>query len=477
VATLYKPNIVTYRLKDGSYRTPDGKRVTRDTPGAVRSVGKAKKWYGRYTDGAGKPCRVPLSESKETARRMLTKLAGDSQLAGVGIVDPYAEHRHRPLLEHVEDFGRYLAARGNTEKYCSRTVSHVRGVIEGCRFRYLHDLQPSAVVGFLADLRRPRKMPGLDPAREWYTAAEVAALVGVIPATIHVLLYAGKPLPGPAPQHRPGLPTLLHRDMVAGLLERRARGLGVSTSNDHLGSVKRFSRWLVKDGRAAVDPLAHLEKLNAETDVRHARRALRAEDFGSFVEATVGGKAFRGLKGTDRLVLYTLAANTGFRAKELGSLEPASFDFGARPPTVTVEAAFSKHRRRDVQPLRPDVAEVMRGYVAGRPPRARLWPGNWQKRAAEMVRIDLAAAGIPYEDVGGRLFDFHAMRGQFISLLAAQGVHPKVAQVLARHSTITLTMDYYTHLDVLDVAGALDKLPALPAAHGEKSARGEAQSA
>jgi integrase len=78
-----------------------------------------------------------------------------------------------------------------------------------------------------------------------------------------------------------------------------------------------------------------------------------------------------------------------------------------------------------------------------------------------MVRKDLAAAGIPYEE-GGRLFDFHATRGQFISLLAAGGVHPKVAQVLARHSKITLTMDYYTHLDVLDVAGALDKLPELP---------------
>jgi hypothetical protein len=35
----------------------------------------------------------------------------------------------------------------------------------------------------------------------------------------------------------------------------------------------------------------------------------------------------------------------------------------------------------------------------------------------------------------------------------------KVAQALARHSTITLTMDHYTHLDVLDVSGALDKLP------------------
>src|SRR5439155_21499853 len=88
--------------------------------------------------------------------------------------------------------------------------------------------------------------------------------------------------------------------------------------------------------------------------------------------------------------------------------------------------------------------------------------GKWHEKAAEMVRVDLDAAGIPYVDDAGRYFDFHALRGQFISMLAAAGVHPKVAQVLARHSTITLTMDYYTHLDVLDVAGALDKLPALP---------------
>jgi hypothetical protein len=53
------------------------------------------------------------------------------------------------------------------------------------------------------------------------------------------------------------------------------------------------------------------------------------------------------------------------------------------------------------------------------------------------------------------------VRGQFISLLAARGVHPKVAQVRARHGSITLTMDDYRYLDVLDIAGALDKLPEL----------------
>jgi hypothetical protein len=37
------------------------------------------------------------------------------------------------------------------------------------------------------------------------------------------------------------------------------------------------------------------------------------------LQATAGAKAFRGLAGADRLVIYMLAANTGFRANELGS--------------------------------------------------------------------------------------------------------------------------------------------------------------
>src|SRR3984957_11478267 len=78
------------------------------------------------------------------------------------------------------------------------------------------------------------------------------------------------------------------------------------------------------------------------------------------------------------------------------------------------------------------------------------------------LEVNLERAGIAYADLDGRVFDFHAIRHQFISNLAAAGVHPKVAQTLARHSTITLTMDRYTHLGLLDQTAALDKLPSLP---------------
>jgi integrase len=458
VASLFRQKIVQYTLPDGSYRTPDGRRVTKDTPGAIRTETRSKKWYGRYTDARGQQHRVPLSESKEVARRMLAKRAGDAQLAGAGLADPFAEHRDRPLIEHLADFGRYLAAKGNTPEHVQKTLGHARAVVTGCRFQVPGDLQPSAVVEFLADLRKPGVAPELEPGLEWFEAPEAATLLGVGLPSLRTRCRVG-PLEGPPPLRKRGRHLRLHRDTLAAMLRKKARGLGVRTSNDYLRAVKQFSKWLVKDGRAPVDPLAHLSRLNTKTDVRHRRRALPSGDFGAFCETVAGQGPFRKLAGADRVALYTLSLYTGLRASELASLTPASFDLDAEPPTVTVAAAFSKHRREDVQPLRRDTAEMMRGYLAGRPRHLPVWPGSWFEVGAEMLRRDLAAAGIPYRDEAGEVLDFHGLRHTFISALASSGVHPKVAQVLARHQSITLTMDYYTHLTRVDVARDLERLP------------------
>jgi len=42
---------------------------------------------------------------------------------------------------------------------------------------------------------------------------------------------------------------------------------------------------------------------------------------------------------------------------------------------------------------------------------------------------------------------------------ARAGTPPAVAMKLARHSTITLTMDYYTHILITDERAALRNLP------------------
>jgi excisionase family DNA binding protein len=459
MASLYRPKVATYRLKDGSYRTPDGKRVTRRTPGAVRVVKVSEKWYGRYTDGAGRPHRKPLAESKEIARRMLAKLAGDSQLAGVGIADPFADHRGRPLAEHLEDFRRFLAARDNCAEHVRRTAAQAAAVLDGCGFRFTDDIDAAAVAEFLAERRRRDGRPELPPGQKSFTCRELAALLGVRADSVNRAARRGRLRPDGNGRKR-----RFSRAEVEGFLARR-RGLGVETSNHYLTAAKQFTRWLAKHGRTASDPLAVLSRQNAEVDVRHERRALGPGDFAVLVAAARRGKPFRGISGNDRAVLYVLAGYTGLRCSELGSLTPASFDLDADPPTVTVGAAYSKHRRRDVQALRLDVAALVGAFAAGRPRAAPLWPGSWTTAAAEMIRQDLAAAGIPYADEAGRVYDFHALRHQFISDLARAGVAPRVAQELARHSTITLTMNVYSHIELHDQRAALEKLPRLPGAN------------
>lgn len=62
----------------------------------------------------------------------------------------------------------------------------------------------------------------------------------------------------------------------------------------------------------------------------------------------------------------------------------------------------------------------------------------------------------------GRYADFHATRHTFISNLSRSGARPKVAQSLARHSDINLTMGVYPHAELEDQNAAIAALPAPP---------------
>ena len=88
---------------------------------------------------------------------------------------------------------------------------------------------------------------------------------------------------------------------------------------------------------------------------------------------------------------------------------------------------------------------------------------------AGLVRIldrDLHQAGISKRDERGRTVDVHALRHTFGALLSKGGVAPRTAQAAMRHSSIELTMNVYTDPKLLDMAGAVESLPALPLGAG-----------
>jgi integrase len=331
---------------------------------------------------------------------------------------------------------------------------------EGMRLRLHRRFVCIRVQHFLAALRDRRPLPPLDPAITEYTKKVLAELLGIKPPALttlvsrHRLATTGK-----------GKARRYPKETAEALSALRTRGRSIKTSNLYLDSVKQFATWLVQDRRMAENPLTHLAGGNVKLDRRHDRRSIPLQDLRTVIRAaSQSDRSFRGLTGADRSVLYAVACASGFRAEELASLWPTAFDLDGDPPTVTLAAEHAKNGRTAVQPLQPDIVETLRGYLADRADDRPIWAGTWFTKAAEMLRIELDACGIPYAIDGpdGLLYaDFHSLRHSYIGLLDRSGATLKEAMQLARHSDPKLTMAVYGRAQLHDLGEAVRRLPPL----------------
>ncbi len=393
----------------------------------MASIYRRKKggcYYVTYRVPPGKRRTVRGSRDRAATEALARKLESDAMLRASGVIDPtaekLAENGSMPLEAHIRTFETAMRAKGNTEEHIRRTLSFIRGLAKACGFEQLIDLDAAKVSAHVGDLKR--------------------------------------------------------------------NGMGARSINARLTAFKSLTAWLMKTERLRTDPMKQVAKLNARTDRRRQRRPLADEEIARLIHAAENGPVVKGMAGPDRAMLYRVAVETGLRANELRSLTPGSFDLrDASTATVTVEAAYSKHRREDVLPLRLDLARAVAAYVADRPAREQLFAVP--EKSAQMLRTDLRRAKAWWiketqdrgerrarrrsylfatPDGSGRVVDFHALRHTFITRLARSGVVPAVAKSLARHSTITLTMDHYTHTFIEDERSALARLPELGTKAGAK---------
>ncbi|MBL7221287.1 MAG: site-specific integrase, partial [Phycisphaerae bacterium] len=210
--------------------------------------------------------------------------------------------------------------------------------------------------------------------------------------------------------------------------------------------------------------------------------ALTDDECRRLLTAAVAGQSPQNMKGDDRAMLYRAALETGLRAGELRTLTVGACHLQDNPPVLIVKAAYSKHRREDVQPIPLGLAEALSDHTAGREADELVFPGM-PNRTAHMLRRDLKAARdqwiddadterererrekdknfLQYRNSANMVADFHALRHTYITNLARIGVHPKTAMDLARHGNINLTMARYSHTLVSDRAGVLGALPSL----------------
>ncbi|TVQ30944.1 MAG: hypothetical protein EA376_11280, partial [Phycisphaeraceae bacterium] len=394
---------------------------------------EAARWQITFTGADGRTKRRAGFADKAATKDLARRLEDEARKRRAGLIDDaavkLAEHARRPIAEHVVDFRERLESKGNTNTHVARTIRALEDAIERCEWGTITDI---------------------DAAR---LAARLAAMDSLSPRT----------------------------------------------RNSRLQAVKSFTAWLVRERRLHADPLSSLRPVR-ETDGRViVRRALSAEEVDellSYVESsgdvvripkryTYKGKIRTGLRNIriqHRALLYRLMLGSGFRVSETASLRGGDFLLDAAPPVVRVRAGYTKNRRPVEQPIRRDLADALRPLIARTGREAVVWPklpGN----LAPVVKADLRAVRARWilqttdraerrrrresdflraVDAEGLRVDAHALRHTFCSTLARSNAPLRVAMELARHSDPKLTMKTYSHVRLIDSAGALEALGQSP---------------
>jgi len=189
----------------------------------------------------------------------------------------------------------------------------------------------------------------------------------------------------------------------------RERDLSARTLNAHLTAIKALAHWLADQGQCSKNPLASLRRFrfNEKADRRLIRRSLSDSELRSLIETARTSPAWRGMPGPDRAWLYALAAMTGYRREELGSLTIESFRLDQDPPAVMCEAGFTKNGKPAVQPIPDELANELRLWLASKAPGKPVF--SLPVNTGQMIKADLKRAGIKAGAAIGDV-DVHSLR-------------------------------------------------------------------
>ena len=453
-------------------------KLTTGRDGSERIVTESPTFLAKYRDGSGYVCEVSTGcRDEAAARSVLGELERRAELVKSGVItsteDAIADNQAVPLAQHFDAYENSLRAKEVGDTYRADSMRYLRRLADECGFTKLADLQREAL-------------------EDWLVEQAKAS--------------TGK------------------------------TGMSACSRNAHRNALVTFCNWCIENRRLVVNPLQRVPKANEKADPRRQRRALteaelsrllvvaRLRPLAEIGRETIktpnqdpatrqkGSRATWTLKplkfdelpaavelarerlkgnptflarqerlGIERALAYKVAVTTGLRRGELASLTVGQLEIDSDFPHVTLKAADEKNREGNSIPLRRDVADELREWVASlsgcgagsanvlafrRDAVAVKLPASTRllkipKAFCKILDRDLKAAGIPKRDDRGRTIDVHALRHTFGTMLSIAGVTPRVAQAAMRHSDISLTMNVYTDPRLLDVQGAVESLPSM----------------
>jgi integrase len=359
----------------------DGQRITR----------QSKVYYARYQDGNGvwqtastactdkQAAEAKLSEWRREAERIRAGLLTAAEAAAV-------EHQGTPLQDHFGAYLAHLEAAGCSAAHRANVQRQLERIAEECRFSRLNDLDRHTVERWLA--------------------------------------------------------------------QQTEAGMSARTRNSYLTAAAAFANWCADPDirRLLRNPFEGIGKLNEKADQRRKRRAmaeaemiqlLRVARERPLLEALTVRKGPRKgeryanvrddvrqrleLIGQERALIYKTLVLTGLRKGELASLAVAQLSLEGPSPFAELDAADEKSGEGNTLPLRADLAEDLREWLAGKlrrlqeearlrgqavprqlPPETKVF--DVPDKLSKILNRDLKAAGIPKRDERGRVLDVHALR-------------------------------------------------------------------
>ncbi len=228
-----------------------------------------------------------------------------------------------------------------------------------------------------------------------------------------------------------------------------------TTVGDVYGLLHQALRAAERLGLVARDVSERVSRPRAE---RHEMQPLSPDEVNLFLETA---------RGHWLEALFRLALTTGMRQGELMALRWRDVDLDGRRLSVVATMLYrqgepvystpkTKRSRRQIALAAEMVSALQRHQHQQRAWRLRAGPA-WQgdrydavfsdelgfplhgKRAVYAFKQLLAEVGLPERR-------FHDLRHTCATLLLARGVHPKIVSEMLGHSTVSITLDRYSHV-------------------------------
>ena len=364
----------------------------------------SRKSNGRYlvqwTDGGGRR-QTRTVPTKELAKELDAAESVKRVRQVMGIVShqelKIAEAQQKPVSDHLGDWRLSLEAKGRSSDHIARYYGYVEDVLSACGCASLADFC-------------------------WMTASKW---------------------------------------INAQCKDRKPKPWRQGTANHVRGALRQFGNFLLRDGRAVVNPFLQLTKQKiTDEDRAFFRGELTVEEWQKIVHAADVGKPVYGMTGIERGMFYRVRLATAFRDPQLRALLPSSFDLNRGDPEI-IPRLRGKLSHRGAKKISIEFAAMLQLWLANKAGGVPVFELPAKCDVVRMWRKDLAAAGVEEMNARGERRDFYAVRHTSISR-AVRSAGIKAGQELAGHLNSRQTMEVYAHLAEQDHERILAGLPVVP---------------